>query len=154
MDNYNKGNILKEKIISRTFSYKYEEMVYEIFSPYAIQVKRPFEKSKWEVNESLEKEFVKKEIQRILQITDIEASKLLDELIKNKIIYESGVCVDWKKSCSLGYLLAYEWDIISKTDNNLSKWMESHPIIESKESANKRREEVIKKKEEELKNYY
>ena len=64
MDNYYKGNVLKEKIISRTFSYKYEEMIYEIFSPYAELVKRPFEKSKWVVDETLEKWFVIKEIER------------------------------------------------------------------------------------------
>ena len=80
--------------------------------------------------------------------------KLIDELVQNNLIYEYGDVVDWKKKCSLGYLLAYEWDIISRFDNNFTKWMDAHPNREEKESAEKRRKEVINKRIEELSKYY
>ena len=120
----NESNERKEKIIKRTFSYKYEDLVYEIFSPYAELKKYPQEPHRWDVDEMLEKWYIVKEIERIQHITENEAYQLIDELIKNNLIYEYGGSVDWKKKCSLGYLLAYEWDIISRFDNNFTKWME------------------------------
>ena len=150
----NESNEKKEKIIKRTFSYKYEDLVYEIFSPYAQLKKYPHEPHKWEVDDMLEKWFLIKEIERIQQITENEAYKLIDELIKNNLIYEYGDCVDWKKKCSLGYLLTYEWDIISRFDNNFTKWMDAHPNREEKESAEKRRKDVINKRIEDLSKFY
>ena len=150
----NESNERKEKIIKRTFSYKYEDLVYEIFSPYAQLKKYPHEPHKWDVNEMLEKWFIVKEIERIQHITENEAYKLIDELIQNNLIYEYGDAVDWKKKCSLGYLLSYEWDIISRFDNNFTKWMDAHPNREERESAEKRRKEVINKRIEELSKYY
>lgn len=150
----NEANERKEKIVKRTFSYKYEDLVYEIFSPFAQLIKQPHEPHKWKVDDMLEKWFLIKEIERILRITENDAYKLIDELIKNDLIYEYGNSVDWKKECGIGYLLTSEWDIISRFDNNFTKWMDAHPNREDRESAEKRRKEVINRRVEDLSKYY
>ena len=42
--------------------------------------------------------------------------------------------------CCIGHILTEQWDIITQNDNNFSIWMESHPDIESKDSADRRRD--------------
>ena len=59
-------------------------------------------------------------------------------------------CSHKKKECGIGYLLTSEWDIISRFDNNFTKWMDAHPNREDRESAEKRRKEVINRRVEDL----
>lgn len=127
----------KDKIIKRVFSYQYEELIYEIFSPYAKknQFGGTFRRQSWSVNEELENEFVINEISRILSISYDEASSLFKKFIENELLGRS----TYKNRCNIGTLLGNEWDLVSKDDMNLSRWMESHHNIESIESADKRR---------------
>lgn len=131
----------KEKINNRVFSYHYESLIYEIFSPYAEKKNinkgygGRFPGQSWVVVKHLEDDFVKSEISRLLSISSIEASALFSSFLEKRLLEH------WlyKNKCSIGATLEKEWAIISKTDMNLSSWMESHHDIESVESIEKRR---------------
>ena len=131
----------KEKIINRVFSYQYESLIYEIFSPYAEKKDinkvygGRFSGQSWEVVKHLEDDFVKSEISRILSISSSEASELFNSFLEKKLLGR----LWYKNKCSIGATLEKEWAIISRTDMNLSSWMESHHDIESVESIEKRR---------------
>ena len=127
----------KDRIIKRVFSYQYEELIYEIFSPYAKknQFGGTFRRQSWSVDEELENEFVINEISRILSISYAEASSLFKKFIENELLGRS----TYKNKCWVGTILKEEWDFVSKDDKNLSRWMESHHNIESIESADIRR---------------
>lgn len=139
----------KDKILKRTYSYQYEDVVYEIFSPYAVKeenIHMAKEYGKWRVHRSIDKFFFRSEIARILNISEDEADDLMFNFEKNDLIYISTIPNSWKKVCSLGNLLEYDWDIISKQDKNISLWMDSHPNIESKESFEKRLNDFVQNK--------
>ncbi len=140
----------KDLILKRTFSYKYENVLYEIFAPYATPRKYENNGQKWGFTYEirLENNFVIKEIIRLLKISIEDAKILFKEFNKNdmlvihkKNVPNGTVLGEWVRTgrCSLGNLLIYDWNIISNHDMNLSKWIEQHPIRESKDSVDKRR---------------
>lgn len=130
----------REDIIKRTYSYKYEDIVYEIFAPYRKERRVSIDGQKWEVNERLENEFVIQEISRILNVDSEEARRLFKEFDDNNLVDVGlGRNLSRGRKCGLGVLLAYDWNIISNSDKNFSKWIEEHPNIESAESVNRRR---------------
>lgn len=130
----------REDIIKRTYSYKYEDVIYEIFAPYRREHRVVLDGRKWEVVESLENEFVIHEISRILNVDIEEARRLFKEFEDNDLIDVGfGRNLSRGRKCSMGNLLQYHWNIISNSDKNFSKWIEEHPNIESVESVNKRR---------------
>lgn len=140
----------KDKIIKRTFSYKYEDALYEIFAPYAIKREYEYNGQIWSYPfyKRLENDFVISELSRILSLSQEEAKKLFDQLEKNDLIdIDSKLIQDGTLGgklikadrCELGSLLKYDWNIISQEDMNLSKWIEQHPNRETKESMDKRR---------------
>ena len=128
----------KEAIVKRVFSYKYENVIYEIFSPYARKGGGGiFRRQRWTIDLIyFEDEFVKSEISRILNIPYSDAAKLFEEFLDNQLLVHSF----GETKCSVGNILTKQWDIITKTDNNFSIWIDSHPNIESKEIVDKRRE--------------
>jgi len=128
----------KEAIVKRVFSYKYENVIYEIFSPYARKGGGGiFRRQRWTIDLIyFEDEFVKDEISRILNIPYSDAAKLFEEFLDNQLLVHSF----GETKCSVGNILTKQWDIITKTDNNFSNWMDSHPNVESKDSIDKRRE--------------
>lgn len=128
----------KEAIAKRVYSYKYENVIYEIFSPYARKGGGgSFKRQKWTIDLIyFEDEFVKNEISRILNIPYSDAAKLFDEFLDNQLLMHSF----GQTQCSAGNILTEQWDIITKNDNNFSIWMDSHPNVESKDSIDKRRE--------------
>ena len=131
----------RENIIKRTYSYKYEDVIYEIFAPYRIERRFEYQGQKWEVHEKLENEFVIHEISRILDVNIEEARRLFKEFDDNGLV-DVGLGKDIHtraRKCSIGIVIYYNWDIISKSDKNFSKWIDEHPNIESVESANRRR---------------
>lgn len=131
----------KEKIVNRFFSYQYESLIYEIFSPYAEKKADNkvyggrFPRQSWVVEKHLEDEFVKSEISRLLSISSTEAAVLFSSFLEKRLLEHW----TYKNKCSIGATLEKDWDIISRTDMNLSSWMESHHDIESVESIGKRR---------------
>ena len=140
----------KDIIIKRTFSYKYENVIYEIFAPYAIKKKYELDGQKWEypIYVRLENSFVISEISRLLCLETDESNELFWNFEKNdmididsKYIADGTVLGKWVKSdrCALGSLLIYDWNIISNEDMNLSKWIEQHPNRETKDSVDQRR---------------
>ena len=128
----------KEFIKKRVYSYKYENVIYEIFSPYARKGGGGiFRRQRWTIDLIyFEDEFVKDEISRILNIPYSDAAKLFEEFLDNQLLVHSF----GETKCSVGNILTKQWDIITKTDNNFSNWMDSHPNVESKDSIDKRRE--------------
>ncbi|MBR6139608.1 MAG: hypothetical protein IKQ12_08605 [Prevotella sp.] len=132
----------KERIIKRTYSYKYENILYEIFAPYATKSKYELDGQMWEMpyHKSLDNDYVISEISRLLNVSSEEANKLFWEFEKNNMIDMDNL-LDKKKSvrCCLGSLLLNDWNIITNEDMNLSKWIEQNPDRETKESVDKRR---------------
>lgn len=128
----------KEAIVKRVYSYKYENVIYEIFSPYARKGGGgSFRRQIWTIDlVYIEDEFVKNEISRILNIPYSDAAKLFEEFLDNQLLTHSF----GQAKCSVGNILTEQWDIITKRDNNFSIWMDSHPNVESKNSVDKRRE--------------
>ena len=130
----------KEAIVKRVFSYKYENVIYEIFSPYARKGGGSgiFRRQSWTIGIDLylEDEFVKNEISRILNIPYSDAATLFEEFLDNELLMHSFGMT----KCCIGHILTEQWDIITQNDNNFSIWMESHPDIESKDSADRRRD--------------
>ena len=122
----------KDTIIKRTFSYKYENVVYEIFAPFAYKVQYDCKGQYWHISEVLPRVFVISEISRILDIPNEDAGQLLSAFIEHDMISD---CLFEKGMCEIGSLLEYNWDIISSQDMSLTKWIEQHPNRETKESA-------------------
>lgn len=140
----------RELIIKRTFSYKYENILYEVFAPYATKRVIEYDGQKWELRlgKTLDNVFVISEISRIAGLPKDKATELFEDFVKNdmleiglKHINDYTVLGKWVRDerCSLGNLLLYDWNIISNEDMNLSKWIEMHPDRESKDSVDKRR---------------
>lgn len=128
----------KDSIVKRTYSYKYENVLYEIFAPYATKREFEYNGQMWEVKygTELENDFVISEISRLLNLPLEDAKELFWEFDKNdmldvghKYIEDKTAVGQWIKSdrCEFGSLLAYNWNIISNEDMNLSKWIEQHP---------------------------
>ena len=135
----------KKKVIRRTFSYQYENILFEIFAPYATKMKYEIKGQKWEIRigQTLPNDFVISEISRLLGISLEKANELFMEFEKNNMLSINTIYTyqKWRKGdrCSLGGLLLYDWNIISNEDMNLTKWIEQHPDRESKESVDLRR---------------
>ena len=117
----------KPKIEMRVYSYKYENMIYEIFAPYAKKEDgEPIDNPKYRFG-YINNDVVKKEIARILTLPASDADRLFDEFVQNRmldVIEVRDKNGKWCKggTCTMGPLLEYEWDIISKYDMNFSKW--------------------------------
>jgi len=122
----------KDLIIKRTFSYKYENIVYEIFAPYARKRSVSYNGQSWEVKPGmkLDNDFVISEISRLLDLPFEKANELFWEFEENDMIsVRNRYDTDTPKKedrCGFGYLLGYEWNIISNEDMNISKWIEQH----------------------------
>ena len=140
----NKEDEKKELIMNRVYSYKYEDAIYRIFAPYAVENKDVFSnEQKWMCYTSLNLSFVSYELGRILSMSEHSAIDLLREFKDNHLV-EWTINPDTRDyDCSMGYLLLYHWDIISKNDKNFSSWIDSHDDIESKESVEKRRKQYL-----------
>ncbi len=127
----------KPNIVKRAYSFQYEDGVYQIFAPFA---KKNY--GSWTVSESLEVEYVIREIKEIYNVTNEKARELFDEFVKNELI-NFFFHDERKKKCMLGRILDSEWNVISEYDLNLSKWIELHPERESEDSARKKRKPFI-----------
>lgn len=139
----------KDKILKRTYSYNYEDLIYEIFSPLAVLEENSSmakKYGKWRIHNSIDKFFFQSEIARILRVTDEEAGDLMFQFEKNDLINISTIPNTWKHTCGLGTLLEYDWNIISNQDKNISTWMDSHPNVESKENFEKRQNDFVQNK--------
>lgn len=135
----------KEDILNRTFSYKYENVIFEIFAPFANKKKYPSRnEEEWECTERLEVEFIKNELMRLCNVTYEDAEELITKFEQHKLLtfFTRG-----KKKCFYGNTLKYDWNIISDEDMNLSKWIQQHPGRESRESAESRRKpyDIVKR---------
>ena len=136
----------KALIVHRVYSYKYEDVIYEIFAPYAknnmdINTYR----QRWTVDVYLEFSFVAYEMSHILRISESSANDLLREFAENGLVDTSTQPHSSYLYCSMGCLLLYNWDIISKHDKNFSSWIDSHFFdIEPREKVEERRKEFIR----------
>ena len=127
----------KELILKRAYSYQYEDVIYEIFAPLAVKERNPqiaAERGGWAVFKPIDKAFFQSEVARIMKISDEEASFFILEFMKNEMIRVINIPDKINNACFMGDLLKYQWDIISKQDKNVSKWIESHPNREDEDS--------------------
>lgn len=106
----------KEYVIKRTYSYKYESDVFDIFS----KTFRAVTKSHYMPYEYLTKENIIAEIQIRFGKEYVEALDLYDEWIENELIHE------FNEKISLGRTLLRKANIISSKDMNMDKWMANH----------------------------
>lgn len=108
--------IHKEYVIKRTYSYKYESDVFDIFSRtfkvVAVSHYRPYR--------YLVKEDIVTEIQKRYGKEYIAALDLYNEWIENELIRE------FNGEISLGATLQHKANIISSKDMNMDKWMANH----------------------------
>ena len=116
-ENYNQYPItgfekedLKKK---RQFSYQYEKLVYDIFSPWGIYVTD----DKWLLSRKLNAIEIIDRIGEKLGLMLLDSIKLFDEFIKNGLIQKTS-----NGFYIMGYTLFY-WDCVSKKDWSFSKWM-------------------------------
>ena len=106
----------KEYVIKRTYSYKYESDVFDIFSRtfkvVTVSHSRPYR--------YLVKEDIVTEIQKRYGKEYIAALDLYNEWIENELIRE------FNGEISLGATLQRKANIISSKDMNMDKWMANH----------------------------
>lgn len=139
----NEDNWRKEQILKRTYSYQYEDVVYEIFSPLA--TKSSICKGQtWAIQGGIDADFFRGEVLRILNVSPNEAYRLTDEFAQNDLIKIMTPPDSWREHCYIGELLYYRWDVISKYDKNFSTWMEAHPNVEKRDNYIQREKEFIK----------
>ena len=122
----------KQMIKERIFAYDYEELLYEIFAPYA---KLNFQ-GKWEFLGGLPMELIIERISDIKKIPIDDAVDIFEILIKhnllNRFLLNEGeyslssllLPKTSKKTDEQGDFM--RWDIVSDTDLNLDKWMVEH----------------------------
>lgn len=106
----------KRKLIKqRVFAYEYEDMLFQIFAPFAHDYGNTW------VPQPLLYDFVVKRIAEIKNVTAEEASKILEALKDKEVIYYNG-------GVNLSQVLwdGSFWNIVSDTDLNLDKWMVAH----------------------------
>lgn len=110
------SNMNKEELKwKRQFSYKYERVIYDIFSPYGIYISD----NKWLLNTKLTDSYIIGTIGERLYLNLIESIKLFDKFIEYGLIQETRPN---EKFYVMGYVLYY-WDCVSINDWSFSKWM-------------------------------
>lgn len=117
----------KDEIIERVFAYDYEEMLYQIFAPYA---KVDF-RGRWGCFVFLQKELIMKQISEIKNISLKESEEIFQTLVEHSLL----IPLDPRGSVeyTLTPLLeenndgkSSRWNVVSDTDMNLNKWMIAH----------------------------
>ena len=106
----------KEYVIKRTYSYKYESDVFDIFS----RTFKVVTVSHYRPYRYLVKEDIVTEIQKRYGKEYIAALDLYNEWIENELIRE------FNGEISLGATLQRKANIISSKDMNMDKWMANH----------------------------
>lgn len=98
----------------RQYSYQYEKLIYEIFSPYGVYIYD----DKWLLNRGISSTEIIDKIGEYLRIDLIESVRLFEEFIENGLIQKTR----FDDIYVLGYIL-YHWDCVSENDWSFSKWM-------------------------------
>lgn len=108
--------IHKRYVIKRTYSYKYENDIFDIFSKtFKVTTKSHYQPYKY-----LVKEDIVTEIQNRYGKEYTAALNLYNEWIENELIHE------FNEEISLGRTLQRKANIISSKDMNMDKWMANH----------------------------
>lgn len=98
----------------RKYSYQYEKLIYEIFSPYGVYISD----DQWLLNREISATEIIDKTGEFLRIDLIESVRLFDEFIENGLIQKTR----FDNLYVLGYIL-YHWDCVSEKDWNFTKWM-------------------------------
>lgn len=111
----------KEKIKRRVFSYEYEDLIYSLFSDQAQKNKYSGE---WEIPISsyIPENKIITEIKHYYNINDQEAHSKL-KLLVDKGLLDNHLYGD---KYDMGSILKYNPNIISESDMNFNKWMNTH----------------------------
>ena len=134
----------KQRILTRTYSYQYEDVIYQIFSPLAVKLSSTYKGQTWRVSGYIDMDFFCGELCRILKVSRNEGYRLIAEFGEKGLISINTPPNLIKKYCYMGYFLQEFWNIISSQDNNFSKWMDSHNDVETKEDFCKREQDFLK----------
>jgi hypothetical protein len=98
----------------RQYSYQYEKLIYEIFSPFAVYISD----DKWILNRGISSTEIIDKIGEYLCIDLVESVRLFEEFIENGLIQKTR----FDDIYVLGYIL-YHWDCVYENDWSFSKWM-------------------------------
>lgn len=98
----------------RKYSYQYEKLIYEIFSPYGVYISD----DQWLLNRGIASTEIIDKIGEFLRIDLVDSVRLFDEFIENGLIQKTR----FEDIYVLGYIL-YHWDCVSENDWSFSKWM-------------------------------
>ena len=113
-DEYN-----KELIKERVFSYQYEDLIFSMFSKFA---KKEYGSWRLPLSTYLSEEYVLSHIKSYYNIGDNEANDILNILVNNKLLDNHL----YKDKYEMGHVLACNPNIISESDMNFNKWVNSH----------------------------
>ena len=113
----------RELIKTRVYAYDYEEMLYQIYAPFAI-----LSMGKWLSLEGLDKEYIVQNIAKIRNMTYEEAQILFEDLTKHNLINDFAKTGKFVLCSMLAASGSQDkkWQIVSDTDMNLDKWMVQH----------------------------
>ena len=110
----------REIIKSRVFAYDYEDMLFQIYAPEALDYG-----DSWSPR-SLPKDYILQRIAEIMNVSTVEASIICDKLIEKKVLYNWG-------GINLSPMLwddhnykDPQWNVVSNLDMTLTKWMDAH----------------------------
>lgn len=113
----------RELIKNRVYAYDYEEMLYQIYAPFAI-----LSMGKWLSLEGLDKEYIVQSIAKIRNMSYEEAQILFEDLNKHNLINDFAKTGKFVLCSMLAASGSQDkkWQIVSDTDMNLDKWMVQH----------------------------
>ena len=116
----------RDLIKHRVLAYDYEDMLYQIYAPFAVE-----KKGKW-IPTGLTKEFVIKRISEIKEISYEESLRIYEILTKNTVLHENqnkGEFVYLSFMFRDDSMSNSDWKVVSDTDITFNKWMEIHGYI-------------------------
>ena len=130
--NLNREYIKRDLVKSRVFAYDYEDMLFQIYAPYASD-----NGDSW-MPGSLSKEYVVQAIAKIKDVSEEEAINIFQLLIENNVICNLqgiGVVLDSMLWDDYNYKNP-KWNVVSDIDMTLTKWMNAHGYKHKNETLN------------------
>lgn len=133
----------RELIKARVFAYDYEEMLYQIYAPFAEQGTWG-----WFASTNLRKKYIIMRISEIKSVSEKDAINIFNILKEHKLLQDLLDDDTYFLTPLLDNLSpdTKQWDVVSDTDMNLNKWILAHPgLMKNKSSSQGDSPSVTKK---------
>lgn len=110
----------------REYSYKYEDVVYEVFGKWGYRLSS----DEWLIHKQLTSQFIITEVAKLLRLSLCESIRLFDEFIENGLLQR----YEWNLDLYImGYTL-HNWDYVSSRDKSFSQWKNRKSISHQPQS--------------------